>query len=104
MAEINNAQLTDFCNQDLRSIGDKLQYLVDKLPLAVNVYNVRGLGTIIDQAGAGNFITDGSEVDGRTRVVGGDVYNFITLFNDFITFMTAARKEVIAKWQVNGLR
>jgi hypothetical protein len=35
---------------------------------------------------------------------GGDVFNLVTLINDFQTFMTSGRVDVLYKWQVNGHR
>ena len=104
MAELNNAQLVEFCNKTLRPLADQLQTIVTKLPLTEAVYNARNLGTVITDGGAENLITDDSQSDGRTRVTGGDVFNLITLIQDMQTFLTQGRKDVIAKWQVNGLQ
>ena len=105
MPEINNAQLTEFCNDDLRKIADALARADMLLPGLRATYDQRGLGSIIDAAGSSNLVTDGSAVDGRTRVTGGDVYNLVTLIDDLRTFFTASgRRDVLAKWQVNGLR
>lgn len=102
MAEIANAQVTEFCNSDLRTVADLLQKLVILGPAHIATYNARDLGTIINDAGASELIADGSQVDGRTRCTGGDVFNLITLLQDLSTFFTQGRKDVIAKWQVNG--
>lgn len=103
MADINNAQLTDHCNGDLRPIADLLQKLVTLGPVHIATYNARGLGDIINAAGSTNNVADGSDIDGRTRVTGGDVFNLQTLLADLGTFFTQGRKDVIAKWQVNGV-
>ena len=102
MAEINSPQLTDICNNNLRQLADLMTRLNIRNDAAVATYNARDLGTIINAAGSSNLITDGSETDGRTRVVGGDVFNMVTLLQDFATFMTQGRKDVLAKWNVNG--
>ena len=104
MAELSDPQLADFCNTALRPLADKLQTLITQAPLAVAIYNARNLGTVLDKGGAGNLVEDGSAVDGRTRRSGGDIYNFVTLLMDLDAFMTQGRKDVIAGWQVNGLR
>ena len=104
MPEINNPQLTEFCNADLRQIADNLVRIVSRGEDANATYLARNLGTVINDAGSVNLITDGSEVDGRTRVAGGDVFTFITLLTDFNTFMTQGRRDVLAKWKVNGDR
>ena len=104
MAEIDNPQLRDFCNGSLRVIADKLATIDADLSGIQEEYNAKNLGTVIDAAGSTNLIADGSETDGRTRVAGGDVYNFVTLLSDLQTFITEGRRDVIAKWQVNGYR
>ena len=104
MAELNNAQLVEFCNSTLRPLADNIQRLVTVLPLIEGVYNARNLGTVINDGGAGNFVADRSDTDGRTRVTGGNVFNLITLVQDMQTFLTQGRKDVVTKWQVNGLQ
>lgn len=103
MAEITNAQVVDLANTYLRQIADDLQSLVLNAPLVVATYTQRDAGTTITAAGASNLVADGSASDGRTRVTGGDIFNLITLLNDLVTFFTQGRKDVVAKWQVNGL-
>lgn len=104
MAEIANPQLKKFCNERLRTLGDSLASLAfTKVPAAVAQYNAEDLGTIINNAGSSNLITDDSEGDGRPRCTGGDVFNMVTLLQDLNTFMTQGRKDVLMKWQVNGV-
>lgn len=103
MANLSNPQLVHFCNEDVRQLADRLAALDAALTPFLETYNARDLGTIIEAGGAGNLIDDGSEQDGRTRVVGGDVYNFVTLVQDLQTFMTTGRRDVIYRWQVNGV-
>lgn len=102
MAEINNPQLTRFCNESLRVIADKLAEIDKNLAGIQKDYVAKNLGTIINDAGSTNLITDGSESDGRTRVAGGDVYNLVTLLTDLQTFITEGRRDVIAKWQIRS--
>jgi hypothetical protein len=107
MPEINNAQLTKFCNEVLRIQSDAIARVDMLIPGIIAEYNAKNLGTVIDSGGAGELITDGSVTDGRTRVVGGDVYNLITLLTDLKAFFDAGgagRRVVLAKWQVNGLK
>jgi hypothetical protein len=72
MAEINDPQLTEFCNADLRQIADVMVRLDSRTFDANATYVARNLGTVIDTGGSSNLITDGSATDGRTRVAGGD--------------------------------
>lgn len=99
---LNSPQLAEFCNSELRQIADKFVALKIRIDSAVAEYNARNLGTVINDGGSGNVIADGAETDGRTIVVGGDVWNFVTLMQDFQTFMTSGRVDVLYKWQVNG--
>ena len=104
MAEIDNPQLRAFCNDSLRVIADQLARIDQVTPGLREEYDAKNLGTIINDGGPSNLITDGSATDGRTRVEGGDVYNLITLVDDLRAFITEGRRDVIAKWQVNGYR
>lgn len=104
MAEINDPQLSAFCNDSLRVIADRLA-AIDKDLAGINEeYQAKNLGTVIDVAGSTNLITDGSQTDGRTRVAGGDVYNLMTMLTDLQTFLTPGRRDVLAKWQVESYR
>ena len=104
MPELNNAQLIEFCNSDLRQIADKLVQLDTRTDAAGATYLARDLGTVINAGGSTELITDGSTTDGRTRCAGVDVFNLVTLMTDFQAFMTQGRKDVLAKWKVNGSR
>ena len=105
MPEISNPQLNDFCNGSLRVIADKLAEIDKDLDGINEEYAAKNLGTIINDAGSTNLIDDRTDDnDGRTRVAGGDVYNFVTLLTDLQAFITDGRRDVIAKWQVNGYR
>lgn len=101
---LDSPQLIEFANTDLRQIADQLTRALTRAEGANATYIARNLGTVITDGGAGNPILDGSDVDGRTICVGGDVFNFITLLTDFAAFMTQGRRDVLAKWQVNGDR
>lgn len=101
---LDNTQLTEFCNSELRQIADKFVGLKIRLDSAVAEYNARELGTIITAGGSTNPVLDGSATDGRTIATGGDVWNMVTLMQDMQAFMTQGRVDVLYKWQVNGAR
>ena len=101
---LDQPQLIEFTNVDLRQIADSLTRLITRVESANATYLARNLGTVINDNGASNPVLDGSATDGRTICVGGDVYNFITLLTDFSAFMNSERRDVIAKWNVNGDR
>ena len=100
---LDNPQLVEFCNDELRQLGDMLTRL-DLRANAVNAeYLARDLGTIINAGGSSNPVLDGSATDGRTICTGGDVFNLITLVQALQTFFASpGRRDVIAKWNVNG--
>lgn len=99
---LDNPQLVEFCNDELRQIADKFVALKNRVDAAVEEYNARNLGTIINDGGASNPVLDGSATDGRTVATGGDVFNLVTLLQNFQTFLDADRVDVVYKWQVNG--
>jgi hypothetical protein len=101
---LDNTQLVEFCNDELRQIADRFVTLNIRVDAAYAEYLARNLGTIINDGGSTNPVLDRSETDGRTIATGGDVYNLITLMQDFQTFMTQGRVDVLYKWQVNGNR
>jgi hypothetical protein len=101
---LDNPQLVEFCNDELRQIADRFVALKIRVDAAYEEYNARNLGTIINDGGASNPVLDGSATDGRTIATGGDVFNLVTLMQDFQTFMTSGRIDVLYKWQVNGNR
>ena len=104
MPELNNPQLVEFCNSDLRQVADALVRLDSRTSDAAATYLARNLGTVINDGGSTELIADGSATDGRTRCAGGDVFNLVTLMADLQTFLTQGRKDVLAKWKVQGDR
>jgi hypothetical protein len=101
---LDNPQLVEFCNDELRQIADRFVALKIRVDSANSEYNARNLGTVINDGGSTNPVLDGSATDGRTVATGGDVWNLVTLLQDFQTFMTSDRVDVLYKWQVNGNR
>jgi hypothetical protein len=101
---LDNPQLVEFCNDELRQIADRFVALKIRCDAAFEEYNARNLGTIINDGGSSGPVLDGSATDGRTVATGGDVFNLVTLIQDFQTFMTSGRVDVLYKWQVNGNR
>lgn len=107
MPEITNIQVVAFANQKVRPIADKLYSAYYHAKSVIADYNAGDIGSKIDAGGAGNLIDDGSSVDGRTRITGGDVYNIITALQEFVDYYEggvvtqADRTTVIAKPHVN---
>ena len=100
---LDNPQLVEFCNDELRQLGDMLTRLDLRANAAYAEYLARNLGTIINDGGSSNPVLDGSATDGRTICTGGDIYNLITAIQSIQTwFDESGRRDVIAKWNVNG--
>ena len=100
---LDSPQLTEFCNSELRQLGDLITKLDLRSAAAITEYNARDLGTVINAGGSSGPVLDGSAADGRTICTGGDVFNFITLLQNLQTFFAdTGRRDVIAKWNVNG--
>jgi hypothetical protein len=102
MPEITNPQVVAFANNRVRPIADKLIRARRDLQAVVEEYTDQNVGSLIDAAGDGNLIADGSATDGRPRLAGGDIYNLITLLQDLDTFFNAGRVTVIDKAMGNG--
>ncbi len=102
MAEITNPQVIAFSNQQVRVMADTLYSAYYHAKSLLENYNAGDIGTKIDTAGAGNLLDDGSQTDGRTRISGGDIYNFITAATDFIAYVEAGRLDIISIPHVNN--
>lgn len=102
MAEITTPAVVAFSNNRVRPLADKLIRARRELKAVVEEYNDQNIGSLINTGGAGNLIADGSLTDGRPRLVGGDLYNFVTLLQDLDAFFTAGRVTVIDKAMGNG--
>ena len=107
MPDITNAQVIKFSNEKIRPMADILYSSYYRALAVINDYNSGDIGSKINDAGAGNFVGDGSDLDGRTRITGGDIYNFITALQELIDYVeggtvtTADRRQVITKPHVN---
>lgn len=108
MPDNSNPQVVAFSNTEIRPMADKMYGAYYKAKSVVQNYNTDGIGALISAAGASNLIGDGSDVDGRTRISGDDIINFITALSAFIAYIengavsTANRIDVITKPHVNN--
>lgn len=76
MADITNPQVVAFANNRMRPLADaitKVQYAIDAFLIDANA---EGIPALIVAGGVGNFIGDGSDVDGRPRVTGQNMADF----------------------------
>lgn len=102
-----NPQVVSFSNTRVRPIADRLFSLRIEAHALLDEYNAGDIGTKINDAGAGELIVDGSAVDGRTPITGGDIFNLVTAVQAFIAYVenaavaTADRVSVITKPHVN---
>lgn len=109
MPDITNPQVVRFSNEVVRPLADELYKTWFLSKSALEDYAAGDIGTKINDAGSSNFIGDGSDVDGRTRITGGDIFNFITALQEFIDYVEngtvtqADRTDVITKPHVNGI-
>lgn len=107
MAEITNPQVILFDNEHVRPMADSLFQTYWQAKKFLQDYNSGNIGTLINDAGSSLLIADGSDVDGRTRIVGGDIYNLVTAATAFVAFYeggavtTLDRSGVITKPHVN---
>ena len=109
MAEITNPQVVAFSNARIRPACDDMYSLYYKCKALVADYTAANIGSLINAAGDGNLVDDGSATDGRTRITGGDIYNVLTWAQQIVNFVenqavtTADRASVISKPHVNSL-
>lgn len=107
MPENSNPQVVAFANNKVRPLADKLVGLYYSSKSLIAEYAAGDIGTKIEAAGAGELLADGSAVDGRTRITGGDIYNIVTAAQQLVNFVenqavaTADRLTVITKPHVN---
>ena len=100
---LDSPQLVEFCNDELRQLGDRLTTLDLRSAAAITEYFARDLSTIITAGGSTGPVLDGSATDGRTIATGDDAVNMLTLLQAVQTFFdVTGRRDVIAKWNVNG--
>jgi len=108
MAENANQQVVKFANEEVRQVADRFYQLYFRCKQLLANYNAGDIGTKITLAGAGELIADGSDLDGRTRITGGDVFNLITAATAFVAFVEngavppANRIDVITKPHVQN--
>lgn len=105
--EITDAQVIRFSNERVRTIADSLYSTYFRCKSIIDDYNAADIGTKINDGGAGNLVADGSDIDGRTRITGGDIYNLVTAIQQFINYVegqavdTTDRTTTITKPHVN---
>lgn len=105
--EITDAQVIKFANERVRVFADLMAKSRAMAVSIVEDYNAQNIGSKINNAGAGLLISDGSEKDGRPRITGGQIYNMITLAQDYVKsdntgFITTDRASVINGIKVQG--
>jgi hypothetical protein len=109
MAEISNAQVVEFANGRARPMADKLYNAYYSAKSVLQDYTAGDIGTKIGDAGSGNLVADQSDLDGRTRITGGDIWNLITAVEAFIAFVEGGpvpeldRLDVLTKPHVNRI-
>lgn len=108
MAENSNPQVIKFANEKIRVAADQLYQAYYFAKQVLLEYNAGDIGTKIENAGAGEMLSDGSATDGRTRLTGGDIYNMVTALQEFVDYVEggtvtqADRTTVIAKPHVRS--
>lgn len=104
-------QLKAFSNEKARPLADTLYAMYFELVSFQDEYNSKNIGTEINNLGAGNTVDDGSDVDGRTRITGGDLFLLKTIVDDLkfwaeqdatATPSDGKRLALFAKIEVNG--
>ena len=103
MAEISDSQVVTFANQKVRRHANQMYSCWRNAKDIILEYNAGDIGTKINNANPAELVADGSARDGRTRLTGGDIFNYITMLQQFERFIenlsvvTADRTTVVAK-------
>lgn len=109
MADITNPQIISFANDQIRPLADKVHKAYHVAKDVLTNYNTAGIGALVSAAGSSNLVGDGSAVDGRTRISGDDILNFITAMTALVAYVeggavgTLDRQSVITKPHVSSL-
>jgi hypothetical protein len=101
----NNPQVVAFANDRVRPLADSIYRLHAEMKSFETEYFGKGIGGAIDAAGAAELIGDGSAIDGRTPITGGDIYTLIGIAQALIGAVEdQGRLGAVAKIEVNGNR
>ncbi|MEE9145971.1 MAG: hypothetical protein V3U27_01050 [Candidatus Tectomicrobia bacterium] len=100
MADITNAVVIKFSNEELRPISELARNLKIHLDHAKTQYQTTISGLIAGNADTDTLL-DGSPDDGRTSVTKKDIVDFTTELNDLITELDAPGTDaLISKFTV----
>ena len=105
---ITDPQVIEFSNRYVRPGSDREFYLYFFAKQAIANYAAGDIGTKITVAGPGETLADGAATDGRTEITGGDIFESMNVYMDYVKFVenqavpTADRTTAITKPHVNG--
>lgn len=106
-AEDDDPQVVAFSNNRVRPMADVIYSAYYRAKSVIADYNAGDIGTKINNEGPSELIADGSATDGRTRITGGDIYNFIGACQELVDYVeggavaTLDRQVTITKPHVN---
>ena len=94
MANIENAEVIKFSNENLRTYADKIARGYYAAKALVNQWNAQSLSSKITNSSDDDIVdtsygTDGTDGDGRPIVTGADAYNVYTRASELIADMEA---------------
>ena len=102
---IDNPQAVKFCNEKIRVLADVLLTAYRTAEAVVDFYYANPDLAATFSGRSADFVADGSELDGRTRLTGDDVLLLISRANELLSDYRAtnnAKLNTVLKVAVNG--
>lgn len=87
MAETTDAQVIKFANERIRTTANKLRDVYWEAKKVLDEYNNTGINAKVVAAGQAQLLADGSVSDGRSRITGDDLFNFVTALQQFVLYV-----------------
>lgn len=87
MAETTDAQVIKFANERIRTTASKLRDVYWESKRVLEEYNNTGINAKVTAAGSTQVLSDGSQIDGRSRITGDDLFNFVTALQQFVLYV-----------------
>lgn len=104
MANITDASVIKFANEDIRPLCEKLRNLKAEIEDAQARYWQHGINTVLDGRGD-DVLEDGRADTGVSQLTGSDITNVITRIGEVQTLLDGANKmDVVHKACVRSLK
>lgn len=89
MADITDPAAIVFSNERIRQAADLMAQGYFRAKAAIAAYDAKNLDAVFGANSGGDTLADGSDTDGRTPILGGEVQAMIQGLRDFVADMEA---------------